>query len=100
MDLRHIDFCARANRGSGILGNLARFGKSLSRGKLNFEPLGELVRVTPNMAHFLARVSWNQLRLLNAEQRIGSSFFKFLLSGYRSSRAHHCLPVAGQPSAI
>jgi hypothetical protein len=69
MDLRHIDFGARANCRSRILGDLARFGKRLSSSKFDFQPLRKLVRITPNVAHFLARVAWNQLLLLTAEQR-------------------------------
>ncbi len=45
MDLRDIDFGASANRGSGILRDLARFGQGLRGCKLDFQPLGELVRV-------------------------------------------------------
>src|SRR5260370_29939719 len=73
-DLRRIDFGASPGRGGGILGDLACFGKRLGGGKLHFEPLGELVRVAPNVAHFLARVAWNQFPLLSSEKKNPKTF--------------------------
>src|SRR5258708_23342909 len=69
MDLRHIDFGASANRGGGILRDLAGFGQCLGGCQLNFQPLGKLVRVTPNVAHLLTRVTWDQFRLLKRRRK-------------------------------
>src|SRR5690242_4779678 len=68
MDLSHINFGARANRGGGVFRNQPSLGKRLGRGKLDFQPLGELVGVAPNVAHLLARVAWNQFPLLSGEK--------------------------------
>jgi len=76
MDVRHVDLGARANRGCGILGNLAGFGKSLSGCQLNLQPLRKLVRVTPDVTHFLTRVTWNQLLLLTAAQKDRGNFLQ------------------------
>jgi len=64
VDAGDIDFGASANRGGGILRDLACFGERVGRRKLDFQPLGELVRVTPNLAHLLAGVTWDQFFLL------------------------------------
>src|SRR5260370_1265416 len=69
MDLRHIDFGASANRGGGILRDLAGFGQCLGGCQLNFQPLCKLVRVTPNVAHLLTRVTWDQFLLLKRRRK-------------------------------
>src|SRR5438552_6672826 len=74
MDLRHIDFGARADRGRGVFRDQSSFRESFRRGKLDFQPLGELVRVAPNLAHLLARVAWNQFPLLSGEKTIRRMF--------------------------
>src|SRR5258708_2063056 len=64
VDSRNIYFGASANRGGGILRDLAGFGECLGGCQLDFQPLCKLVRVTPNVAHLLTRVTWDQFLLL------------------------------------
>src|SRR6267143_1980282 len=65
LDADDIDFGANPNRGGGILRDLARFGKCFGGCQLDFQPLCELVRVTPNLPHLLAGITWDQFFLLN-----------------------------------
>jgi hypothetical protein len=69
VDSRNIYFGARANRGGGILRDLADFRKRFRGGKLDFQPLCKFVRVTPNLTHFLAGVTWNQFFLLKRRRK-------------------------------
>src|SRR5205823_8354698 len=59
-----------ANRGGGLFRDQACFGKGLRGGKFDFQPLGELVGVAPNVAHLLARVAWYQCLLHKKQKKI------------------------------
>src|SRR5439155_14583863 len=74
MDLRNIDFSARVDRGRGVFQDQCSLRESFRRCKLDFQPLGELVGVAPNVAHLLARVAWNQFPLLSGEKTIRRMF--------------------------
>ncbi len=89
MDLRHIDFGARTNRDRGIFGNQSSLRESFGGRQLDFQPLGELVRVAPNVAHLLACVAWNQFPLLSGEKMrmFPNSMIPHLESATRSEHA-------------
>ena len=69
-----IHFGTRAYRGSGLFRDLACFGQGLRGGKLDFQPLGELVGVAPNVAHLLACVAWYQCLLHKNRKRLRGQF--------------------------
>src|SRR5205807_2560558 len=85
MDLRYVHFGASANGGSGLLRDLARFGKRFGGSQLDFEPLGKLVGIAPNVAHFLSRVAWNQLSLLSREKKNPRMFPESMIAQLESA---------------
>jgi len=83
MDLRDVDLCARTNGGRSVFGDETGLGESLRGGNFDFKPFGELAGVAPNVPHFLTRVTWNQLLLLDSE-KVRRLCCNFLEPSYRS----------------
>ena len=70
VNVRDLHSGERADRGRRFFRNLAGFGERIGGGKLDFQPLGELVGIAPDMPHLLACVAWNQFPLLERKQKM------------------------------
>jgi hypothetical protein len=60
IDARGVDLGARSQGHGRFFRHKARFGQRIGRGKLDLKPLGVLVDVAPDAAHFRAGVSSDQ----------------------------------------
>ena len=69
VNARHVHFGARANCHSRFFRDLACLRESFCSGNFHFQPLGEAVRVAPDMAHLRARIAWNQMRSPKTEKQ-------------------------------
>src|SRR2546422_6846615 len=89
-----IDLGARSNGGRRFLRHLPCFRERFRRGNLYLEPLGELVGVAPDVAHFLARVAWNHFLLLRLKQEDAA---QITLPHDTADKAGEWMPAAELP---